>query len=189
MGLARRGVVVDLDVVDLGPAHDRLLLFGRERGPAGHVVQVLLDHDVAAARELGVGIGRDQRRVGQLRSGRVGRAVDEAQQVARVEVTKAGRVVDDLRGVLDEVQQLALELEGHVLALGAQVEEQISWRRRRHVHRTPDRRERPQLHRALPGRQAIPQRRPDPDDARQPPAQVAEADVLDQVADRPEDLA
>ena len=99
--LARRVVVVELDVVELGPADDRLLLLGRQRGPAGHVVQVLLDDHVAAAGEVRVGVVADQRRVGQLGAGRVGRAVDEAEQVARVEVAEADRLVDHARRVAD----------------------------------------------------------------------------------------
>jgi hypothetical protein len=120
--LARLVVVVDLGVVELGAADDDLLLLGRQRSPGRQVVQVLLDHDVAAAGEVGVGAGADQGRPGQLGPGRVGGAVDEAEQVASVEVAKAGRLVDDARGVAHDVQQLALELEGHVLALGTQVE-------------------------------------------------------------------
>jgi hypothetical protein len=143
-------------------------------------VQVLLHHHVAAARELAVA---DQRRLGELGTGRVRRAVHESEQVARVEVAEPDRLVDDARRAAEAIQQLALELERHVLALGAQVEEQVARRRRRRVQRSGHRREHPQLVRPRARRQAVPQPRPDAHDAREPPAQVAEADVLDQIAD------
>ena len=50
-------------------------------------------------------------------------------------------------------------------------------------------RERVQLRRPAARRQPVPQRAADADDAREPPAEIAEADVLDEVADRAERVA
>ena len=88
----RAAVVVDLYVFELGPAQARRLGLGRERRPAGHVVDVLLHDDVAAAREVRVVVGGDQRRVGQLGAGRVRGAVDEAEQVAPASAVPPARV-------------------------------------------------------------------------------------------------
>ena len=63
---------------------DALLLLDRQRVPGGQVVQVLLHDHVAAAGELRVLVA-DQRRAA-ARPGRVLGAVDEAEQVALVEV-------------------------------------------------------------------------------------------------------
>jgi hypothetical protein len=139
---------------------------------------------VSSSREVRVGVLADERRVGKLGARRVGGPVHEPEQVAGVEVAEARRLVDDRGRVAEDVEELALELEGHVLALGADVEQEVAGRRRCRVHGSVDRRERVQVQRPVPGGQPVPQRAPDPDDARQPSVEVPEADVLDEIAER-----
>ena len=129
--LARRVVVVELDVVDLGAADDRLLLLGRQRRPGRQIVQVLLHDDVAAAGEVGILVADERRRrAGRGRSGsrcrrrsRAGRGRRSSESPVTSSTTA--------HGVAEPVEQQPLELEAQVVALGADVEEQVARRRRR----------------------------------------------------------
>ena len=73
--------VRQLAVAELGTTDDRLLGLHALRAPGAHVVQILLDHNIAAA-----GIGRifvaHDRRGGQVQAIGIRGAVDELQQVA-----------------------------------------------------------------------------------------------------------
>ncbi len=86
------GGVVELDVVGLRPADDRFLLLGAEPLPRREGVQVLLHDQVAAAREGGILVA-DEDGVGEVGPDRVGRAVDEAEEIAVVEVAEPGDLV------------------------------------------------------------------------------------------------
>ena len=113
-------------------------------------MQIFLDDDIAAAGEVGIFIA-DERRGGQIEAGRVGRAVDKAEQVAGIEIAKARDFVDDRHGVPEVVEQNALELEAHVGTFGADVEEKVARRRGGRMNRSLDRRERFQLQRPPAG--------------------------------------
>src|SRR6201999_1961632 len=52
----------------------------------------------------GVGVP-DQRRCGQIQAGRIGRAVDKAEKVTCIEISKAGNFVDDGHAVAKVVEQ------------------------------------------------------------------------------------
>src|ERR1700687_187438 len=80
--------VVQLDVRQLGATDDPLLRLDGQGVPGGHVVDVLLHDDVTAAREAGV-LVTDQGRVRRGLIRRVLGPVDEADQVANVEVLAA----------------------------------------------------------------------------------------------------
>ena len=85
--------VVQLDIGQLGAADDAFLRFGRQRVPPGHIVQVFLHDDIAAAGEGGIFLA-DQRGVDRRRAARVFGPIDEAQQVAGVEIAEAVHLVD-----------------------------------------------------------------------------------------------
>ena len=85
--------VVELDVRELRAADDQLLLLGLDGVPLRQVVDVLLDEDVAAARRVGILVA-DDRRLDRLLADRILGAVDEAGEVAVVEVAEAVSLVD-----------------------------------------------------------------------------------------------
>lgn len=121
------GLVVELDVVGLCTADDGFLVGGREGAPRGHVVDVFLDDDVAAAHAgLVVVLFGDEDRFGEGGGGGVGGAVDEAEEVAGVKVAEALGVVLDGDGGAEEAEELAFELEADVAPVGADVEEQVA---------------------------------------------------------------
>src|SRR5262249_58133543 len=107
---------------------DRFLLLGREPIPRGEVVHVLLHHDVAATRDLGVLLA-DERRLDERWADGIRGTVHEAEQVARVEVAEPDRLVGDGDGISEQVEELALELEDQIVPVGADVEEEVSGRR------------------------------------------------------------
>ena len=97
-------------------------------------MQVLLDDDIAAAREVRVVVADEQGVVGG-RTDRVLGAVDEAEQVAAVEVAEAVHLVDDGRGAAEPLGHPGSELEAEVQLLGLDVEEQVARSRDRGVLR------------------------------------------------------
>ena len=106
----RLDVVVQLDVRQLLPADDVLLLLDRKRVPGGQIVHVLLDVHVAATGEIGVLVAY-LRCVGRNRPVRVLGTVDETHQVTVVEE-------------LDEAMSDRFEaLRAYLLALGDDVQE------------------------------------------------------------------
>ena len=125
--VAGLGRIVQLDVGQLLAADDLFLLLDRDFVPLLHVVQVLLHDDVAAALERLVLVA-DQRGVARGLGHRVFRAVDEAEQVAVVEILEAlGRVGHRHRAFQPRHDQRG-QLETEVHALGAQVEQQVAGR-------------------------------------------------------------
>ena len=181
-GLGAGRSVVELDVVGLGATHDGLLLLGRESTPGGHVVHVPLHGDVAAAA-VGLVLIPDDHVADQLGADRVRRAVDETEQVARVEVAEARHLVGDVDAPVEGTQQQPLELEAEIEAIGADVEEQVAGGGHRGVHRTADRGERTQLGRHRLRGQPGPGRCADADDAAEVSVEVAEAHALHEVGD------
>lgn len=179
------GLVVELHVVHLGAADDGLLGLGRQAAPAAHVVDVLLHHDVAAAGAGRVLVG-DEHGVGYCGPDGVCGAVDEAQQVAGVEVAEALRVVDDGGGVAQAQQQLALKLEADVAAVGADVEQQVAGRGHGGVLGAGDGAERAQLRRPVQagaGGEGVPGLGADADGAGELRVEVAQGDVFAEVVD------
>ena len=143
-------------------------------------MQILLDHDIAAAGEVGVFVA-DQRRCGQVEAGRVGGAVDKAQQIARIEIPKARDFVDDRHAGAEIVEQDPFELEAHIGTFGADMEQKVARRRGRRMDRSLDRRERFQFPWPAFGMETIPEIAADPGDARQPAVEIAESDGLDEI--------
>lgn len=124
MGVGGLGLVGHLDVVGLRTADDLLLLLRRQGMPGSHVVEILLHHDVTAARERGVLIADEHGRACRV-TRRVLAAVDEPEQVPVVEVVEAVHLVDDGRGVAELSDDVAGQLETEVHAPCPQMEEQI----------------------------------------------------------------
>lgn len=186
------GLVVELHVVQLGAADDSLLGFRGQAGPATHVVDVLLHDDVAAAGAVGVLVG-DEHGVGHGGADGVGGAVDEAQQVAGVEVAEALGVVDNRRSVAELEQQLALKLEADVAAVGADVEEQVAGGGHGGMAGAGDLAEGPQLLGAAQagdvGGEGVPGVGADADGAGELGVEVAQGDVFGEVLDAGEDGA
>ena len=104
------GRVVKLNVVQLRAADDSLLLLSREGMPRFKVVHVLLYDNVAAAGGGCVLLG-DEDRGGHGGTDGVGRAINESEEVANVEVAEADGLVDDRNSVAQQVHQLPLELK------------------------------------------------------------------------------
>ena len=94
--VGRLDVVLKLDVVQLPAADDPFLDLRCQAVPGGVIVDVLLDHDVAAAGERLVLVADDRRRDARL-AVRVLGAVHEAGQIAEVEIAEAVRLVDQRR--------------------------------------------------------------------------------------------
>src|SRR6185369_14156375 len=88
--------------------------------------------DVAATAEVRVLVADGRERVGR-RPGGVLRAVDEAEQVALVEVLEAVCLVDDVDPATEPGHDLAGELEAEVELAGPQMEQQIAGGRDRDV--------------------------------------------------------
>jgi hypothetical protein len=143
-------------------------------------MQILLDDDVATAGKVGVFIA-DERGVRQIEAGWIGRTVDKAQQVARIEISKARDFIGDRHVGAKTVEQEALELEAHVGAFSPDMEEKIARRRRRRVDRPLDRRKGFEFLRSLARMETVPEIASDPRDARQPTGEVAKPHRLDQI--------
>ena len=138
------------------PAEGRFLLFDAEFVPAGHVMRVFLNDDVGAARIAGGAIARNGScsgsggsdigsRLGRVESGILGhiirmeehcidgalilwvlRAVDEAENVAFVEIAEAVDFVGDVDRPIQRVADESGEFEAHVHAASADVEQQVT---------------------------------------------------------------
>ena len=114
-----------LDVGELVASDDALLGLGGESVPALHVVEVFLNNDVAPAAEGGVLLADDGGVACGLAAGVFG-AVDEAEDVAVVEVAEAVGLVGDGDVIAECVHDVGGELEAEVDAFGADVEEEVA---------------------------------------------------------------
>ena len=125
VGVFRFDGVAELDVGKLLAADDVFLLLSGERVPFFHGVQIFLDDDVAAAGELWVfGFGDEGGVEGGEAAGIFG-AVDEAEEVAVVEVAEAVGFVDGFESGADAGHDLGYQLEAEIHALGAEMEEEV----------------------------------------------------------------
>ena len=105
-------------------------------------MQVLL-HDNVTATFKGRVVGLDQGRLRQAEAGRIFGAVDEAEQVAGVEIPEALDLVGDRHGIAQRVENEPLEFKAHVGAIGADVEQQVPRRCHRGMNGPADFGERP----------------------------------------------
>jgi hypothetical protein len=117
--------VAELDVGEFLAADDVFLLLGGERVPLFHIVKILLDDYVAAGGVVWViGFG-DESGVERGEAARVFGAVDEAEEVAIVEIAEAVGFVDFVECGGDSGHDLGDEFEAEVHALRAKMEEEV----------------------------------------------------------------
>lgn len=155
-------------------------------------MDVLLHDDVAASRAVGVLVG-DEHGVWDGGADGVGGAVDEAQQVAGVEVAEALRVVYNCRCITQLEKKLALKLEADVAAVGADVEEQVAGGGHGGMAGAGNLTEGPQFFGAAEAGNAVGEKVPgvgaDADGAGELGVEVAQGDVFGEVLDAGEDGA
>lgn len=190
MGVGRLDVVGEFHVGELRAPDDLLLLVRRQRVPRPQVVQVLLDDHITAALEGGV-LFADEHGVGGRPALGVLAAVDEAEQVAVVEVLESMDFVDDRDRAVQSFHDQPGEFEAEVHAAGPEVEQEVSRRGRGPVAPARQLGERVQLLGARPAEQPVPGRRSDADDAAEVVAGCPEGDgtaqsrdILQQATDR-----
>ena len=156
--------VVQFDVGELGAADDALLRLRRQRIPAVEIVEIFLHDDVAAAGECRV-LRADQHGVDHRLAARIFRAVDEAQEIAIIEVAEAVHLVDRRNRVSDPRHDLRRQLEAQIHALGADVEQEVAGRGDRMAPAGTNLPERVQFLRPRRPEQAVPRLGADPHDA------------------------
>ena len=119
-GLVRfswRVVVINFDIVYLRAADNLLLQGCRYAGPCIEIMEIFLDDDIAAASEVAILIA-DQRRGWQIGTGRIGRSIDEAEQVARIEIPEARNFIDNRDGRAEACKQNTFELKAEIGPFG-----------------------------------------------------------------------
>ena len=125
MRFARSIVVIDFDIVYFRAADDLLLETRWNPRPRVEIVQIFLNDDIAASDEVSIFIA-DERRAGQIEAGRVGRAVDKAEKVARIEIAKARNFVDDGHASAKTVEQNPFKFKAQIGAFGSNMEEKVA---------------------------------------------------------------
>ena len=180
--LARRCIIVQFDIVDLGATNDFFLQRRRHLSPGLHVVQVFLNHHVASTTELRVFVS-DQCRMGDIWSDGIGGSIHESQQVARIEIAEALYLVDYGDAVAKRLKQQTLQFKTQIQTRGPNVKQNIAGRGGRVVLRPLDRGKRLELLGPRLRVKALPEITAQPDDARQPRVLIAKADRLHQVGD------
>src|SRR5262249_52997982 len=106
--------VVQFDVGQLAAADDALLRLRRQRVPSVQIVEIFLHDHIAATGECGI-LLTDERGVDHRLATRILSAVDEAQEVAVIEVTKAVDLVDRRDRVAEACHDLRRHLEAKVI--------------------------------------------------------------------------
>jgi hypothetical protein len=92
------GCIVKLNIIQLRAADDRLLLLGLQIPPSFNIVHVFLNNDVTTTRDSRIFFsnedgGRDNR------SNWVCCSVDEAEEVADVEIAESDCLINDFDGI------------------------------------------------------------------------------------------
>ena len=125
--------------LDYRPAQNRhaFLDLGREGIPRREIVDVLLDEHVAAADEGRI-LGADDRRLDGRRSGRILGPVNEAGEIAIVEIAEAMDLVLGRDGAVQAGHDLTRELEAEVHPLGPDVEQDVAGSRDGSAWSAPD---------------------------------------------------
>lgn len=160
-------------------SYDTLLLFNRKRVPALHIVQILLDDNVAAADERGV-FAADDRGFDGAYVARVLGAVDESDQIACVEVTEAVRFVVNRNRPGNAFHAVGHQLEAHVHARRANVQQHVTRGRHRMSVRCTNLAKRVQFRRSRHSEKLIPNRRSKADRAGKPGFRIARAHGADE---------
>ncbi|CAG9947099.1 unnamed protein product [Clonostachys rosea f. rosea IK726] len=180
--LRLRRRVVELDVVKLRPSDDGFLRFGPKGLPPFHVVEVLLNDDVAASRRVRFVLLSHEGCFRGFGTDGIRRAIDKSQQVAGVEVSESDSLVIYCHSIAQTLHQLPLKLKAQVPPVSPNVEEYITCRGHGRVFCTADLLERMQLLRLGQTCQATPDRTANPNCAAESAVWVADGDVLGDVA-------
>ena len=157
-----------------GPTDDFLLLLDRQLVPSLQVMQVLLHDHVAAAGEGGILLA-DDGGVDRSLFHRILRSVDEADQVAIIEVVEAVHFVRRGDRVAEPRHDLRRQFEAQIHSCGADMKEDVA-RRRDGVMPAADLAERMQVLRPRRAEEPVPSVGAERHDARQPSLEVAKAD-------------
>jgi hypothetical protein len=107
-----------------GAADDALLCLRRQRVPSRQIVQIFLHDHIAAARECRILLA-DERCVDHRLAARILGAIDEPQQVAVVEVTKATDLVDRGDCAGEACHDLHRHLEAKIHPFRADMKHQV----------------------------------------------------------------
>src|SRR6266851_1580411 len=106
---------------------DTFLRLGRQRIPSREIVQVFLHDDVAAPGERSVFLA-DEHGIDRRVAPRILRSVDEADEIAVVEVTKAVHFFCRRHRLSDARHDLRRQFEAQIHAVRANVKEQVARR-------------------------------------------------------------
>ena len=142
-------------------------------------MDVLLDEDVAAAGE-GLVLLADDRRRDRVLADRVLGAVDEAGEIAVVEVPEPVHLVDRGDSPAQPRHDQRRQLEAEVEPIGADVEEDVAGSRDRDARPRGDRPERMEPGGARRPEEYVPPIRAERDDTAEPAVEVALADGADE---------
>ena len=129
MGVRGLDGVVELDVLELRPPDDQLLLLHRKGIPGVEVVEILLHDDVAPPGVVRFLVA-DDGGVGHGGANRILRAVDESEQVSCLEVPEAVHLVGACDVGTEPAQDRRGELETQIEARGPNVEQEVAGSRR-----------------------------------------------------------
>src|SRR3984893_10431348 len=171
--------VVQFDVGQLAAADDALLHLRGERVPSVQVMEIFLHDYVAAPSERGILLA-DECGVDHRFATRILGAIDEAQEVAVIEVPKAMNLVDRRDRFAEARHNLRRHFEAKIHPLRADMEQQVPWRRNRMVLGATDLAERVEFGWARVPEQPLPRIGPDPHHAGKAGFEVAKLHCANQ---------
>src|ERR1700693_1802061 len=102
--------IVQFDIGKLGAADDAFLRFGGEGIPCVHIVEIFLYDDVTTGNKRRVFVA-DEHGIGYSGAAGILRAIDEPQEIALVEVTKAVHLIHRRNGISQTRHNLSGQLE------------------------------------------------------------------------------
>ncbi|CAG9983244.1 unnamed protein product [Clonostachys byssicola] len=173
--LGRR--IVKLNIVQLCPPDDGFLRFSPQGLPPVHIVEVLLDDDVAAPRRVWFVLLSHEGCLRGFGTDGIRRAIDESQKIAGVKVSESDSLVIHRHGTAQTLHQLPLKLKTQVPPVGPDVEEHGR------VFCAADLLERMQLLRLWQTGQATPDGTANANSAAEPAIRMSDGDVLSDVTD------
>src|SRR5579864_7865795 len=118
--------IVQFDIGKLGAADDAFLRFGGERIPCAQIVEILLNDDITAGSKRRAFVA-DEDGIGYGGAAGILRAIDEPQEIALVEVTKAVHLIHWRNCISQTPHNLSGQLKAQIHLPGADVEQQVAW--------------------------------------------------------------
>jgi len=147
--------VIEFDVGNFCAADDFFLGFGGKLVPGIEIVKILLDNHVASAGKRRIFIANEDGIDGRATRGIFG-PVDEAKEITFVEVAKAVDFVGGGDGAFEASHDLRGQLETKVHVLGADMKDQVAWRRDCMARSGPDFPERMEFARTWRTKKTVP---------------------------------